>query len=416
MMKSFVKKTLFCSLCCGVLASLASCGGGNETETPKAEDPKFVAVTSTAWDAEVTVGKHSYQFALDLKADNKLEFKATCTGKAASGFPGGPGGFPGGPGGFPGGPGGFPGGPGGGGTQETSSEPEETDFTPYHFSFNGTWQEEKGFGYLLNFADSANTVIHTDYDVLQGRHQFYYNVTTEEGSAVTLFQYKDSSFKKTLDANYKTWDERDSTYIFTAAATGNNGSLATAYLYAHKDNSVVLNTPNHSNRKVTLGLTWKLDGSNFVLMDGPREFVADNSIDPQKPGYRLAYDSKAFFCTTSSSLTNDDMTNEAFDGKTLYQFAGSYTTRGPDGGTKQVELNLTDNNNGMFLYAGGTLSKKGIYTFADEKFTLTFEGEEPVEITKNEEGKYVYSFVIVVSSFFGTQNIDVVLTYVPTGA
>ncbi len=77
---------------------------------------------------------------------------------------------------------------------------------------------------------------------------------------------------------------------------------------------------------------------------------------------------------------------------------------------------LTDNNNGMFLYTGGTLSKKGTYTFADEKFTLTFEGEEPVEITKNEEGKYVYSIVIVVSSFFGTQNIDVVLTYVPTGA
>lgn len=101
-------------------------------------------------------------------------------------------------------------------------------------------------------------------------------------------------------------------------------------------------------------------------------------------------------------------------GKTLYQFIGSYSMQGPDGGEKKVELNLTDNNNSMYLYTNGSLTKKGTYSFADDKFTLTFEGEDAVEVTKNDAGNYVYSFQISVSSFFGTSTVDVVLTYTPS--
>ena len=371
-----------------------------ESDKAKDEDVRFVACTKTDFDTEVTVGSHKYKLAFDLAKDKSLLFKGTCTGKVKN-QGGGMG---------PGGPGGF-----NANTQNanTTSQEEETDFTKYDFTVSGSWILEDKQGYVLTLKDSQNSVLHTDYIKIQGRHQFYYNVTTDEGSAVALFQSKDSAFGKTLPSDYKTWDERDSDYIFEGATTGNNNSVATAYLYAHKNGSVVFNTAKDSDRKVTLDLKWKKDGSNFVLIDNGKETVAENSIDSSKPGYRLSYSSITFFCSTSSSVTNDQMTNENFDGKTLYQFKGSYTTSGPDGGEKQVSLNLTDHENGMYLYNGNTLSKKGTYTKEGDKFVLTFEGEEPTEVIKNEEGKFVYAFQITVKSFFGTSTIDVTLTYTP---
>lgn len=399
-MKSFVKKTLFIALLPSMLGTLGSCSKGtgkvSSTGETKKEDVKFVAVTDTEWDAVVTVGKHKYQFSIDLKEDKTLNFAATCTGKQENQGGGS--------------------GPrmAAGQEGEATSEEEETDFTKYNFSFGGTYEIEEGYGYKLNFLDASKTVIHTDYDSIQRRHQFYYNVTTEEGSSVALFQYKDTSFSSKLAANYKTWDERDSDYIFIGEATGNNNSVALAYIYAHKDKSVVINTPKDAGRQVTLGLTWKMDGNSFVLMENGRETKADMALNGK--GFRLGYNSNTFFCSTDASVGSQTMTNEMFDGKTIYEFAGSYTTSGPDGGTKNVSLKLTDNQNKMFLYSEKTLSKTGTYTFQDEKFTLNFEGEEPVEVQKNEEGKYVYSFQMEVRSFFGTSQVDVVLTYTPTGA
>lgn len=381
---------------------VVSCGSDKEDNNiEEKEQLSFVGVTSTEWDAEVTVGDYKYKFNIDFEDNNTLTFNATCTGKGASQ---GGGGFPG--------PG-FPTGPGES-TENETEEPDMTDYSKFSFDFTGSWEKETGYGYILNFNDDAKTVIHTDYNKNQGRHQFYYLVTTDSGSATTLFQAKDSEFRNELASDYKTWDERDSTYIFTGKVKGNNNSVANGYIYCHKDNSAVFNTASGANRAVTLGLKWKLENNIFTLTDNKNvQYIASNSMNSEHPGYRLTYSGSTFFCSTNSNVNWNDMSNEDFDGKTLYQFIGSYTTQGPDGGTKEVELNLTNNDNKMFLYTGGVLSKQGTYKFENNTFTLLFDGEEAVTINKGDDGKYVYSFQIKVSSFFGEQTIDVSLTYVP---
>jgi hypothetical protein len=355
----------------------------------------FVAVESTSWDATITIGTHKYQFDIALKDDKTINFAATCSGVVEKNNNQG---------------GGF--GPmGANDSVEETSSSAEVDLTKYNFSYDGTWSLEEGYGYVLNLKDSALSVIHTSYDTTQGRHQFYYLVTTDEGSVTTLFQYKDSGFRKSLAKDYKTWDERDSQYIFVAETAGNNNSIALSYLYFHKDNSVVYNYASGSSRKATLGMTWKLVDNVPVMVSGETEYTPDVALNGK--GYRLAYNNYGFLCSTDSNVDSLSLKNADFDGATLYQFSGSYTTSGPDGGTKNVELNLTDNENKMFLYSNNSLSKKGTYTFENEVFTLNFDGEDPVSVNKNEEGNYVYTYQIQSSGFFGNSTTDVVLTYTP---
>ena len=398
---------------------LGSCG--TDTSSPVGEDGvvlDFVACTDSSWDAEVTLGSFVYQFDVKLKDDNSVSLEADCLEEAQQG---GQGGGPGGPGGgFPGGPGGpgggFPGGPGGGGQQEATSSKEpmsEAELEKQDFTIGGTWELEEGYGYILNLSDATKSVIHVDYNLTQGRHEFYYQVPHGDDKATVLFQAKDSGFRNSLAADYKTWDERDSKHIFIGETTGNNGSVAHAYLYCHSDGSAKFDTASRSSRVITLGLTWTETNGKFVLKDeAGTEYTAENSINTSHPGYRLSYDDTALFCSTGS-IDSLDMTNEDFDGKTLYQFTGEYTTTGPDGKTNEVELNLTENENKMFLYVSGKLNTKGTYSFANEVFTLNFDGKEPAEVSKNADGKYVYTFKIIVQSFFGTQEIDCELTYPP---
>lgn len=391
------KKTLVGLLSLISLATITSCGNKEEsTTTEKTSEQEFVAVTSSSWDAEVTVGSFKYQFDLILSKDNTLSFSANCVSKVQTQQGGG----------------GFPGfGENSNDAGQTSEE--EIDLATKNFTFTGSWQEETGYGYILNFQDSKNTVIHTDFNTIEGRHQFYYLVEADDSSATVLFQAKDSNYRKQLAADYKTWDERDSTYIFEGKTTGNNNSVATAYLYCHSDNSAVFNTASGSDRKVTLGLSWEIKDNKFILKDGNTTYTGDSSINTSHPGYRVSYSSTALFASTLSSVESSELSNEDFDGTTLYQFTGSYTTEGPDGGTKNVELNLTDNANKMYLYSAGMLSKQGTYTFENEVFNLSFEGEETVTVSKV-DSKYTYTFQIVTSGFFGgTSTIDVELTYIP---
>ncbi len=417
-MKSFVKKTLLASLTLFASAGLlVACGGGEEEPSESTDVLNFVAVSTSGWDVDTTVGTHTYKFALNLKQDQTLEFKAVCTGEAQQG---GQGGFPGGPGG-----GGFPGfgaykgsvnanaeAPVDGEGEGEGEAEEETpvDYSEFDFSYTGTWSEETGYGYIINY---NNKTIHVDYIKNQGRHQFYDIVSTDEGNATVWFQARDSEYRSKLASDYKVWDERDSTYIFTGTTTGNNGSIAFAYLYCHSDGSVVFNTASGADRKITLGLTWSLSNIVLSIVDGDTTYTADNSINTAHPGYRLNYSSIAFFCSTSSSVTWEEMTHGDFDGATKYQFVGSYTTSGPDGGTKNVEMNCTVNDT-VFIYSSNSLMKKGTYTFDEvaDQFTFNFEGEDPATSTKD-GNSYVYSFQIVIQSFFGTSTIDVTLTYTP---
>lgn len=395
-MKSFVKKSFASLLLLGAAGALFACSGedtaSSDSSTEVANEQDFVAVTASEWDAEVTVGSHIYTFDLALKADSTLSFEATCVGESQSM---GGGGFPG-----------F-------GSVIVSSSSEAVDYSSYDFSFGGSWTLETGYGYILSFEDDAKSTIHVDYNKTQGRHEFYYSVTTSEGSTTTLFQARDSAFRSTLADDYATWDERDSTYIFTGETTGNNNSLAYAYLYCHSDGSAVFNTASGSDREVTLGLSWSVTDGVFSLVDGDSTYTADTSINTSRPGYRLNYQDIAFFCSTSSSVAWDDMENGDFDGETLYKFEGSLTTSGMNVTTYFIELDLAVDNR-AFLYIGSTQNTTGTYTFENEVFHIELAGHDATDVSKNDDGSYTYTFVYSVSSGWGgATDYDVSLTYTP---
>ena len=316
-------------------------------------------------------------------------------------------------GGFPGGgdQGGFP----GGGDQqgETSEQPEEdnTDYSQFNFAINATYVEEKGYGYAITFADEGNTTIHTDFDKIEGRHSFYYNVKHGDDSAVVHFQAKDPTFKNQLASDYKKWDERDSEYIFYAKATGNNNSVATAYMYLHKTNhDVVVNTPNGANRSLSFGMTWEENSETIIIHNGDETITADKTLpDAEHRGYRLVYNSNTYYCSLNPDVKWKKLTIADFEGKNAYEFVGEYTTTGPDGGTKAVNLNLIETGNVAKLYLGTqTASFVGSWAKDGDKLSVTFEGQTG-EFEFN-EGKYSIIIRVSVSSFFGSQEVAIVLT------
>ena len=163
---------------------------------------------------------------------------------------------------------------------------------------SGTYKLDKGYGYVLTFDDTAKTVIHADFDKVEGRHKFIYTVQIGENKSEISFQAKDPTFKNTLAKDYKNWDERDSKYIFRARATGNNGSAATAYMYMHSDGSVIVNTPNGANRSIKTGLTWEEKGAEndkqIIVHDGQTTIEAVKSVNANHPGYMLTYSGSTY--------------------------------------------------------------------------------------------------------------------------
>ena len=104
-MKSF-KKVLLPMVLLGSMVGLAGCKSAIKIPV------SFVAVTSTSYNAEVTIGDYSYTFRGSLESGKKFSLKGTVVTRVAGGGnnQGGPGGgmFPGGD--FPFGPGGGQGG------------------------------------------------------------------------------------------------------------------------------------------------------------------------------------------------------------------------------------------------------------------------------------------------------------------
>lgn len=379
--------------------SLTGCENGDSVSSKAKGDSvlDFVAVTSTSWDAEVTLGDFNYTFDLKLKDDaaKTLAFKATCVGeKPAQG-------------------GGGPGGPFGAKESSASSiSTSVTDYSSHNFSWGGTWQLDEGYGYVLSFTDTGSTVVHSDYDKTQGRHCFYYNVVNGDDSAVSYFQAKDSAFRSSLASDYKTWDERDSKYVFTALATGNNNSVAYSYLYLHKGGDAVLNAPNNSSRAVTMGLSWTEKNSVISLVKGDAVYASEASLNSSHPGYRIIFNSSAFYYTSSASISWQDFTSADFDGKTLYAFSGSYSDGTPWGGQVSAVMNLTDAGKAV-LYTGNKPAKSGTYVFKEEVFTITMNGAEPVQVEKGSDGNYTYETTITVSGFMGSSEVKVSLVYKP---
>ena len=284
------------------------------------------------------------------------------------------------------------------------------DLAKHNWTLTGTYKLEKGYGYVLNLNDSQKSVIHADFDKYEGRHEFYYNVNIEGHESLIKFQAKDPTFYKTLSKDYAKWDERDSKYIFKATATGNNNSKATAYMYMHSDGSVVLNSPSGANRTVTYGLTWEEKDGKITLHDGQQSFEAVASVNKDHPGYRLVYNNLAYFVSLNPEVKWSKLTLSDFDGETKYEFVGSYTTSGPDGGTKNVSLNLGVDGRANLYEGGFAPSATGTWSEAGDTLTVNLEGREPLVSVKDAEGKHGFVYQITVSSFFGTSTVDVVLT------
>ena len=287
------------------------------------------------------------------------------------------------------------------------------DLEKYNWAVSGTYVYEKGYGYKITFNDEGNTVVHTDFDKTEGRHSFYYNVKIGDESEIIQFQAKDPTFKDSLAKDYKKWDERDSKYVFYAKATGNNNSVATAYMYLHNsDGSVVLNTPSGANRSLTFGMTWEEKDGVITVHDGDKDYVADKSVNAEHPGYRIVYSGNTYYCSLNPEFKWKKFVTADFEGANAHEFVGSYTTSGPDGGTKEVNFNLVEDGKAKLYLGSSTASFVGSWSKdAANKLTIELDGKT-AEFTPNAEGKYEITIRVSISSFFGSSTETIVLTQV----
>ena len=358
-MKSFASKKAMLPLVACSLIALTGCQKERMAFT-------FVATSSTEWNTSVSIGDWTYKFKGNLQSGNKFVLSAITDGKAQTGGPGGPGGgFPGG--GFPGG--GFP-------AEETSetSQPTEEELRAQDFTIEGTWTHDVGYGYVLNLNDENKTVIHADYSKIEGRHSFYYTVTKGDKSSLVYFQAKDPTYRNRLAKDYQTWDKRDSKYILTAKATGNNSSVAYAYMYCHNDGSVVINAPKNMSpdRSVTFGNTWTENDRHVVsLISGDVTYPGVETINPAHPGYRISYNGLTFLYSFDENVKWSKLTIEDFDGTAIYKFAGEKS--GFMSSTK-IALNLYDEGVAKW-YEGSNFDPKQTGTWVesnDKLITVTF--------------------------------------------
>ena len=281
----------------------------------------------------------------------------------------------------------------------------------YNWSVNGTCTYEKGYGYKIVFNDEGKTEVHTDFDKTEGRHEFYYRVQIGETSSVIKFQAKDPTFKDQLAKDYKKWDERDSKYIFYAKATGNNNSVATAYIYLHEtNNEVTVNTPNGANRSLSFGMKWEEKDGVITVKDGETAYVADKSVNSEHPGYRLVYGGNTYYCSLNPEVKWKKMTIADFEGQNIHEFVGSYTTSGPDGGVKEVNLNCVEDGKAKLYLGSTTASFVGTWSKdASNKLTIELDGKTG-EFTPGADGKYSIVIRVTISSFFGSSTETIALT------
>ena len=287
---------------------------------------------------------------------------------------------------------------------------KKEDLSQYDWSMTGSCTYEKGYGYKIVFNDESKTEVHTDFDKTEGRHEFYYRVTIGEKSEVLKFQAKDPTFKDSLAKDYKKWDERDAQYTFYAKATGNNNSVATAYMYLHKtNNEVTVNTPSGSERSLNFGMKWEMRGEQIVVKDGDTEYVADKSVNAEHPGYRLVYSGNTYYCSLNPEVKWKKMTISDFEGENIHEFVGSYTTSGPDGGTKEVNLNCVEDGKAKLYLGSSTPSFVGTWTEANNKLTINLD-DKVGEFELGQDGKYSIVIRITISSFFGSSTETIALT------
>ena len=267
------------------------------------------------------------------------------------------------------------------------------DYSPYEYTLTGNYSIDEGYGYVLTLDDENKSVIHCDFNKVEGRHEFYYTVNTPAGSGFVKFQAKDINFKSKLAKDYKTWDIRDSKYIFTALATGNNNSVAYAYMYLHSDNSVVINTPSGVNRVIeTENLSWEEDANkNITVKKGDTKYEAVKTINPDKPGYRIAYGSYMFINSQNPDVKWKKIGIADFEGTPKVEFAGRYEITGPGGGSGDLSMQLFDGGIAKLYKNTWNLDSTGTWVENQGVYSVTFgEGENAKTYTSVTEDGATY--------------------------
>ena len=279
------------------------------------------------------------------------------------------------------------------------------DYTPYEVSIEGTYEIDPGYGYVLHLDDEKSTTIHCDYNKTEGRHEFYYNVKVGESSSFIKFQAKDAKYKSKLAKGYKTWDVRDSKYVFTAKATGNNSSVAYAYMYLHTDGSVVVNTPSGTKRVVeSEGLSWKEENNTIVVSKGNETYIADKTVSTEHPGYKISYGSYVFLNSQSESVKWKNLTVEDFEGKANASFKGRYEITGPGGGSGEITMSLYNGGVAKLYKNTWNLDSTGTWTKNGDEYVITFgEGDNAKTYTSvTEDGNQFISYVVSAKTPWGS--------------
>ena len=302
----------------------------------------------------------------------------------------------------------FPG-PGGEGEGQTSEQPaasseEVVDYSEHNFVIKGTYEVDKGYGYTLKLEDGFGSIVHTDFDKTEGRHEFYYLVRIGEDSSLVHFQAKDPTFKSSLAKDYQKWDVRDSDYIFYAKATGNNNSLATAYLYLHKDHTAVMNVPSGTQRNISIGLEWKLENDVFTITKDGQQYTSLKSSNAARPGYAIPLDSYTFIYSSNPEVKWKKMDVTDFIGQAQVTFAGEYIDDTPDKRKTEYNLYLCADGSAK-LYSGWTQSDVGTWTLADGVYSISMgEGDTAYTSSSKGEGDKVTIEITIWVSMMFSQN------------
>lgn len=287
------------------------------------------------------------------------------------------------------------------------------DYTPYEYTLNGTYTIDDGYGYVFSFQDENKTTIHCDYNKVEGRHEFYYTVNTPAGSSFVKFQAKDINYKSKLAKDYQTWDKRDSKYIFTSLATGNNSSVAYAYMYLHSDGSVNINTPSGVNRVVeSENLSWSEDSNkNIIVKKGDIVYKADKTINPDRPGYKIQYGSYVFVNSQNPDVKWKKLSIADFEGAPKAEFAGRYEISGPGGGSGNLSMQLFDGGVAKLYKNTWNKEAEGTWTENNGEYTIVIGEKTYTSVTT--DGEKTITYTVSAKTPWGSDaSTDVVLALV----
>ena len=292
-------------------------------------------------------------------------------------------------------------GEGQGSEQPAESSEEVVNYSEHDFVIKGTYVLDKGYGYTLTLDDGFNSVVHTDFDKTEGRHEFYYLVRIGEKSELVHFQAKDPTFKSQLAKDYQKWDVRDSDYIFNAKATGNNNSLATAYLYLHKDHTAVMNVPSGTQRNISIGLEWSLENDVFTVKKDGQEYTSLKSQNAARPGYAIPLGDYTFILSTNPEVKWKKMEVTDFVGAAEVTFHGEYIDDTPDKRKTEYNLYLSSDKSAK-LYSGWSQQDTGTWSVEGGVYTINMGSGDTAytSSSKGEGDKVTIEITIWVSMMF----------------